>query len=428
MFLIVDMLPFLLTTMCLLIVISVLFFGNVACSSYICDAYDENKECPDENNEFYPYESISKIPLSLGDRMKFYENLSNDLIKIPYDCSFIIRLDGRSFTRFTRYLMTTLTKKYKNYNLPYSEDFKDAMYLTAHDLLHEFWSATAYTHSDEITLIFPARKSLKNGRPNEHLFNGRVDKLLSVIASFASSSFYQHIKNQLKTTNINDEYIESIHYQLSNPLTGTTKVPTFDARVIVFPREKSYEIVNHMLWRTNDCTKNFVSMYALKYLGKSVINKMSTRDRSDMLSVRGHDLTDDNIDKSMKHGVFMKSAHINDVENMNTEHFKKIIKTNFYVFPEFKFSSDMYQFLSTMHAPDSFEQYTVDFQTVFNTFGNYVTASPTTSSVSVSVSVSSRDTTDHSNEINGLSMLRQALEIDTVHHTCNDKCWADMVE
>lgn len=37
----------------------------------------------------------------------------------------------------------------------------------------------------------------------------------------------------------------------------------FDARLVAFPADKEYEIVNHMIWRSIfDCERNAVSTYA----------------------------------------------------------------------------------------------------------------------------------------------------------------------
>ena len=79
-------------------------------------------------------------------------------------------------------------------------EFKRSMIMTAHDLLHQFHASTVYTYSDEITLIFPpvCMDANKNIFLGKHLFNGKVNKLLSVIASYASVSFYKHISRELE--------------------------------------------------------------------------------------------------------------------------------------------------------------------------------------------------------------------------------------
>lgn len=77
----------------------------------------------------------------LGDRMKKYE-AHMDLRILPCE-SFVVRLDGRSFSKFT-----------KKFFKPFDIIFVKAMCKTMIDLVEEFDAQTGYTHSDEITLIF----------------------------------------------------------------------------------------------------------------------------------------------------------------------------------------------------------------------------------------------------------------------------------
>jgi tRNA(His) 5'-end guanylyltransferase len=172
-----------------------------------------------------------------------------------------VRIDGRAFSKITRVLKDT---SFKEQGLPYSISFKRAMILTAHDLLHEFGASTAYTHSDEITLVFCVNKTA-NGNIVNHMFNGRKTKILTLIAGFASSTFTEHLRKELATesSDIFSPY-QHVNLSLVTPNKCPT-VPTFDARLIVFPSKKTYEIVNHMMWRSKgDCVRNFVSMYAEK--------------------------------------------------------------------------------------------------------------------------------------------------------------------
>lgn len=241
--------------------------------------------------------------ISLETRMKIYETETLQLSHIPFDKPYIVRLDGRRFSKYT--------KQFKCPNgLPYSPEFKQAMIYTAYDLLKEFNAQTAYTHSDEITLIFKQQCINSRGELNEHMFNGRVVKILTLISSYASVVFNKHI-NKL--------------YPDCNP----DKNAIFDARVIVFTN--NYEISNHMIWRSRfDCVRNFISLYAETYIGKKNIYKLSVKDRLDSLSKIGCYIcdTDENfyVDYSMKHGIFIK-------------------KHNFYIFRNLKFSDTLYNFL-----------------------------------------------------------------------------------
>jgi tRNA(His) 5'-end guanylyltransferase len=286
------------------------------------------------------------IPIELGERMKYYEEQSRKLETVPNNKPFIIRLDGRAFSNFT--------KKYKqiskkNMNLPYSKEFKHAMLLTANDLLQEFQCSTVYTHSDEITLIF------NNKNPeSQYIFDGKVYKLLSLIPSFASGSFMLHFSEELLEngiifgdvnqnthththTNSEESNQNSRKERLTKKLIESNKldsIPTFDARIIVFPPKMDYEIVNHMIWRSRgDCTRNFISLYAETYIGKKNILGMSNQERLEKLKEIGYDLNSDTIDYSLKHGTFLKyNSDNNEVE--------------FYVFKNISFTNNIYTFLT----------------------------------------------------------------------------------
>ena len=83
---------------------------------------------------------------------------------------FVLRLDGRSFHRFSK----------DRYKKPYDKVFSDAMVKTARALITDsgLSPSFAYTFSDEISVYVPAS-----------VFDCRVEKLLSVSAAFASSAF-----------------------------------------------------------------------------------------------------------------------------------------------------------------------------------------------------------------------------------------------
>lgn len=56
----------------------------------------------------------------------------------------------------------------------------EIMVLTAQDLLLKFNAVTAYTQSDEISLIFPALKQTKEDENKTLAFGGRVLKLCTL--------------------------------------------------------------------------------------------------------------------------------------------------------------------------------------------------------------------------------------------------------
>lgn len=122
------------------------------------------------------------------------------------------------------------------------------MVATASDLLMHFSEATlAYTQSDEITLTFP--DGLKD-------FRGRVQKIVSIAAGFASTRFNYHLSN------------------LQSP-TWKMGVAHFDARVFNVPTIA--ELVNCLIWRCRyDCRRNSKAGFARQYLSATRAHGLSS--------------------------------------------------------------------------------------------------------------------------------------------------------
>ena len=81
----------------------------------------------------------------------------------------------------------------KGFRRPYDTRINAAMVATATDLLERFGAVTAYTESDEISLVWPpAAPQGVQVLP----FNGRVQKVVSVTAGYASARFNKHMLAQ----------------------------------------------------------------------------------------------------------------------------------------------------------------------------------------------------------------------------------------
>jgi tRNA(His) 5'-end guanylyltransferase len=102
------------------------------------------------------------------ERMRQFEYYHS--LRILPDTWVVIRVDGRSFTRFTS------TK----FEKPFDIRFRDAMVQAAQALVKEMHGIYAYTESDEISVLF---------QPNWTLFDRELEKLVSISASLASSVF-----------------------------------------------------------------------------------------------------------------------------------------------------------------------------------------------------------------------------------------------
>ena len=201
---------------------------------------------------------------TLGDRMKAYEAVESER-RLDSSLPIMIRLDGRSFHTFTRGME-------RPFHLPMSQ----AMIETARYLIKETHACFAYTQSDEISLGY------WNEEPQSQvLFDGRVQKLTSVIAAMATAKFNQETMLRMP--------------QKSHLL------PVFDARVFSMPSLE--EMANCILFRASDCVKNSITMAASschshKYLqGKNGLDKKLMKEKG---------LDWDELPEFFKSGTFLK--------------------------------------------------------------------------------------------------------------------------
>ncbi len=160
----------------------------------------------------------------LGDRMKLYEMQEAGRRFMPLT-PVVARLDGRGFSEFT-----------KDMKRPYDERMSRLMVETAKWLAQLTNSPCAYTQSDEITLCW-----YEPDRRNQLFFDGRIQKMSSVLASMTSVRF----NNQLM------KYLTAEYFD---------RMPHFDCRVFMMP--STTEVANCYLWRVWDATKNSISMAA----------------------------------------------------------------------------------------------------------------------------------------------------------------------
>jgi len=163
-----------------------------------------------------------------------------------------VRLDGRAFHRLAEDL--SLKK-------PFDDRFSHAMVHVCTTLVADSGLCPdfAFTFSDEISLFF-----------TQLPFNGRVEKIDSVSASFASSSLTLAL--------------------------GTTTPVSFDARVIPATREFTIE---YLINRQNEAWRNHVNGYCQQVLiedGMSAkkaaaqLKGMPARSLHEMMHIRGFNL------------------------------------------------------------------------------------------------------------------------------------------
>jgi len=181
--------------------------------------------------------------LSLGDRMKqYYEGVYS--LKLPFRMPVIIRLDGKSFSNWTR-----------NLQKPFDDGFIKSMGGLANYLCQKIQTTQfAYAQSDEISLLLHNYKRLNT----EPFFGNEIQKMVSISASTASAFF----------TNFYG------------------KIAVFDARAFVLPEA---EVVNYFVWRQRDAIRNSILMLAQSMFSPKMMQEKNIDELQEMMLQKGMD-------------------------------------------------------------------------------------------------------------------------------------------
>ncbi len=186
----------------------------------------------------------------LGDRMKGYESVETGG-RFDRNLPLYIRIDGRSFSKFTR-----------DMKRPFDERMSRAMIETTRYLVEKTNARIGYVQSDEISLV------LSNGLDNsEFMFDGKKQKIVSVLAGMATAAFMGQIMN----TNGFEAYAD--------------RLPHFDARAFSVPSET--EAANAILWRALDARKNAISMAAHHCFSHKILQGKNSKEKLAMLEQDG---------------------------------------------------------------------------------------------------------------------------------------------
>lgn len=178
---------------------------------------------------------------SLSDRMKRYEAATRFLL--PPRTYTVVRVDGKTFHSFTRHC-----------DRPFDYTLMDAMAVTATrliDMLHG--GVLAYVQSDEISVVLQDFAT----HSTQPWMGGVVQKQASIAASIATAAF-------------NAAY--------THP-DGVTAM--FDGRVYTLPSK--VEVMNYLVWRQQDATRNAVNMAARSCFSDKRLHKMKTAARQELL-------------------------------------------------------------------------------------------------------------------------------------------------
>ncbi len=197
-----------------------------------------------------------------GDRMKQYEAVETSR-RLDVHLPIYARIDGRSFSTFTRGMAR-----------PFDVAMSRAMIETTKYLVGSTHASAGYTQSDEISLVWMAE-----GEASDVLFSGKVQKMVSVLASMAAAKFARVC-----------------------PLGYEDKFPHFDARVFQLP--SITEGANAFLWRAMDARKNAISMAAQAKFSPKMLHGKRQRDMLAMLRDAGISFED--YPDFFKNGTFAR--------------------------------------------------------------------------------------------------------------------------
>ena len=222
--------------------------------------------------------------------MKEFEVYSS--LKVPKNSRIIIRLDGRSFHSLARDL---------NLQKPYDENFYKVISNVCEDLFEEFSAVFVYAFSDEISLLL-----------DNVPFDGRVEKINSVVASFAASSFVMHYRTEFK------------------------KPPSFDSRIIPI---SDADILKYFKWRQDESWRNCVNSYGISYLKSKYSNSeandkikgMKLNEIHELLFQNGINLNDIETYKKRGIGIYRKNKKVvgfNKKENKNQTSYRSYVYTD----------------------------------------------------------------------------------------------------
>ena len=234
--------------------------------------------------------------------MKEYEVYSS--LKVPKNSKIIVRLDGRAFHKLSADL---------DLEKPYDETFYNVIVKVCEDLFKEFSPVFLYTFSDEISLLLESIP-----------FDGRIEKINSIMASFASSSFVMNYDTTFK------------------------KPPAFDSRIIPI---NDGDILKYFRWRQDESWRNCVNSHGISYLktkypnneANDKIKGMKLNEIHELLFQNGINLNDIETYKKRGIGIYRKNKK---VEGFNKKENKNQISYRSYVYTDWElpiFSEDFFK-------------------------------------------------------------------------------------
>ncbi len=231
---------------------------------------------------------------SFEDGMKLYETYSLESI-IPENRPFIIRLNGNSYSKINNLLHNKINKET---SVLFDKTYQLAMIKTSQLILNDinFYPQTIFTHCDEILIIF-------NKAVN---FNRDSHTYISYISS-KTTDYFNKTFNKIFTSERMRDYSQESIADINN------NMPIFKGKLIYFPENQDYEILNYIVWRLNKI-RNYVQEYCTSFINHHELNNKTLQEQKSFLT----SLTGINVEKDspyyMSYGVFMKRSIFTDYQ------------------------------------------------------------------------------------------------------------------
>jgi tRNA(His) guanylyltransferase len=224
---------------------------------------------------------MAKDYSGLALRMKTYEAVNRNFL-IP-NMNNIIRLDGKAFHTYT-----------KGFKRPFDWDLINSMDEAAIYLCSKIQGAKfGYVQSDEISICFTDYDSFDTTA----WFDGNIEKIVSVAASMCTGKF-----NQTRAVQIFQNLAVGTDKKYAIELMQQMKVAEFDARIFQLPNKE--EVVNAILWRQQDATRNSISSIAQSMFSDKELFKKNTDQMQEMIFQKSGQNWND-YDAKLKRGRFI---------------------------------------------------------------------------------------------------------------------------
>ena len=221
----------------------------------------------------------------LGNRMKsFYEDRTRHLL--PRRTYTVIRLDGKAFHTFT-----------KSFDRPFDNGLINIMDQAAKALCKEVQGVNlAYVQSDEISLVLTDFSDIKT----DAWFDGNLQKIASISASITTAEFNRYYLQHLIDVNPLADKVSIL---------STCKLARFDSRVFTIPEK--HEVINYLIWRQKDASRNSISMVAQSLYSHKELHGKTSNQMQEMIFQKG--INWDEYDPKLKRGrVIVKETYMKE--------------------------------------------------------------------------------------------------------------------